>query len=65
MCNIGGSRTPNVAAQVVATPDGAEATRRGTIEGLRRRRRAGVAANILTGPAGIPASNAQLGGAAT
>ena len=45
----------------VQAPDNEEATGRAAIEARLRRRRAGAASDILTGPSGIPAS-ATLGG---
>jgi hypothetical protein len=40
----------------LAATDNSEAVRTGNLEARIRRRRAGAAANILTGPTGIPAS---------
>lgn len=47
----------------VASYDGEEAMAQADIEARLRRRRAGAAANVLTGPTGIPAT-ATLGGVA-
>lgn len=47
----------------VAAYDNAEALRQADMEASLRRRRRGAAANILTGPMGIP-SSATMGGAA-
>jgi len=47
----------------VAAYDNTEALKQGDIEARLRRRRAGAAADVLTGPAGIPAT-ATLGGVA-
>jgi hypothetical protein len=47
----------------VAAYDNQEAQQQGDIEARLRRRRAGAAANILTGASGIP-STASLGGVA-
>lgn len=47
----------------VAAYDNAEALRQADMEAALRRRRRGAAANILTGPMGIP-SSATMGGAA-
>lgn len=43
-----------------ASTDNAEARREADIEARLRRRRAGAAANVLTGPRGIPAT-AKMG----
>lgn len=51
------------AVQQVAATDNAEANRLADIEASLRRRRAGAAANIITGPRGIP-STAKLGAVA-
>ena len=48
----------------VASYDNAEAVQQSDIEARLRRRRAGAAANILTGSSGIPATS-KLGGAAS
>jgi hypothetical protein len=47
----------------IASYDNAEALRQADMEAGLRRRRRGAAANILTGPSGIPASR-TMGGAA-
>lgn len=47
----------------VAAYDNTEALRQADMEAGLRRRRRGAAANILTGPGGIPASS-TMGGAA-
>ena len=47
----------------VAAIDNTEALRQADLEAGLRRRRRGAAANILTGPTGIP-SNPTMGGAA-
>ncbi len=47
----------------VAAYDNQEALAQADMEAALRRRRRGAAANILTGPSGIPAS-ATMGGAA-
>ena len=56
-------RTPKVAPTPVAAFDTREALRSADIEARLRRRRAGAAADILTGPGGIP-TTAKLGGVA-
>jgi hypothetical protein len=61
MCKPRIPRTPTVQ---VAAYDNAEALAQADQEAMLRRRRRGAAANILTGPSGIP-STATLGGAAT
>lgn len=52
------------APQKIAAYDNSEAIRQSDIEARLRRRRAGAAANVLTGAMGIPAdaSTGQLGG---
>ena len=47
----------------VVAPDNQEANGRAAVEARLRRRRAGAAADILTGPSGIPATP-TLGGVA-
>ena len=47
----------------VAAYDNQEAQTQGDLEARLRRRRAGAAANVLTGPSGIP-STSTLGGVA-
>jgi hypothetical protein len=47
----------------VAAYDNSEALRQADMEAGLRRRRRGAAANILTGPSGIPASATMGGGA--
>lgn len=47
-------KMPNVAAPLIASTGNAEATSAGSFEASLRRARAGAAANILTGPMGIP-----------
>jgi hypothetical protein len=47
----------------VAAYDNEEALRQADLEAGLRRRRRGAAANILTGPGGIPASATMGGGA--
>lgn len=49
--------------QRVASPDNTEAIRQSSLEARLRRRRAGAAADVLTGPSGIPAT-ATMGGIA-
>lgn len=48
---------PVAAAPVIANPGSTEAGRRADEEARLRRRRAGAAASILTGPRGIPSSD--------
>lgn len=60
MCLI---KTPKVQKPQVAAHDNAEALKTADIEARLRKRRAGAAADVLTGPSGIPAS-AKLGGTA-
>lgn len=54
-------KTP--AATQIAATDNTEATQQADIEARLRRRRAGAAANVLTGATGIPATS-QMGGVA-
>lgn len=57
-------KIPTPSMQAIAAPDNAEATRRGSMEARLRRARSGAAANVLTGPSGIPSSGAAtMGGA--
>lgn len=56
-------RIPRNTQPQVAAYDGREATEQADIEARLRRRRAGVAADILTGPSGIPATR-TMGGVA-
>ena len=60
MCLV---KTPKVKPQQIAAFDNSEALAAGDIEARLRRRRAGAAANVLTGPSGIPATP-TLGGSA-
>lgn len=62
MCVFGGPKISPAVSQVAAT-DNAEATRQADLEARLRRRRSGAAANVLTGPRGIP-STPKLGGVA-
>lgn len=48
------------APPIIAAPDNREAGRTADVEARLRRARSGAAANILTGPRGIP-STTQLG----
>lgn len=55
---------PKAAGPVqIAAYDNQEATQQADIEARLRRRRAGAAADVLTGPSGIPATR-TLGGVA-
>lgn len=58
--------TPKIQAAppLIAAQDNAEAIQQADIEARLRRRRAGAAANVLTGPMGIPAATGTLGGIA-
>jgi hypothetical protein len=58
------AKSPKVSAARVAASDNTEATRQSDIEARLRLRQRGAAANVLTGPAGIPASTAKMGGVA-
>lgn len=60
MCIV---KQPKNRPAMVASYDGAEAVEQADIEARLRKRRAGVAADVLTGPSGIPAT-ATLGGVA-
>lgn len=61
MCFIKTPKPP--AAQMIAASDNREALQQADIEARLRKRRAGAAANVLTGAMGIP-STATLGGIA-
>ncbi len=54
---------PKIPAPAVAAIDNSQAIAQGDLEARLRRRRAGVAADILTSPVGIPATR-TLGGVA-
>jgi hypothetical protein len=56
-------KTPKVQKPQVAAYDNAEAQQQADMEARLRKRRAGAAADILTGPNGIPATP-KLGGTA-
>lgn len=57
-------QTATVAAPAqIAAYDSQEANQQGDIEARLRRRQRGAAANVLTGPSGIPATS-KLGGVA-
>lgn len=56
-------RMPRISPVQVAAYDNAEALAQADQEATLRRRRRGAAANILTGPSGIP-STSTLGGSA-
>lgn len=60
MCLI---KTPKVKKPQVAAHDNQEALQQADIEARLRKRRAGAAADVLTGPGGIPATP-KLGGIA-
>lgn len=61
MCFGGNVKTP--AATHVAATDNREAVQQADLEARLRRRRAGAAANVLTGQTGIPVTS-QMGGVA-
>lgn len=58
MCKLPGfmraPKIPAAAPMLIPASDNAEAMREADIEAALRRRRRGAAANILTGPSGIP-----------
>lgn len=54
------SRTSTAAAPVIAAGDNREAIAQGSIEARLRRRRAGAAANVLTGAMGIPSGQTSV-----
>lgn len=56
MCMMSRPKAPNP----LAAQDSARATEQARLEARLRRRRAGAAADILTGPQGIPA-NTKMG----
>lgn len=63
MCFFKSPKIQTPAAQQIAAYDNSDATKQADIEARLRRRRSGAAADILTGPTGIP-STATLGGVA-
>lgn len=63
MCLFKSPKIATPAAQQIAAYDNGEATKAADLEASLRRRRAGAAAQVLTGPLGIP-STATLGGVA-
>lgn len=64
MCFV---KTPKIqtsaAATQIAATDNAEATQQADLEAALRRRRAGAAANVLTGATGLPVTR-TMGGVA-
>lgn len=54
MCFFNTPKMPAAGPVVLPSTDNAAAQREADIEAALRRRRAGAAANVLTGPAGIP-----------
>ncbi|WP_182446631.1 hypothetical protein [Cereibacter sphaeroides] len=56
-------KPPKIEKPPVAAVDNSEALAQADIEARLRKRRAGAAADVLTGPTGIPATQ-TLGGAA-
>jgi hypothetical protein len=56
-------KMPSFAPVSVASTDSREAIQQADLEARLRRRRSGAAANVLTGPSGIP-STPTLGGVA-
>lgn len=62
MCMFGRSGAAPAQPQIAAT-DNREAIQQGDLEARLRRRRAGAAADVITGPRGIP-STPTLGGVA-
>ncbi|WP_172600808.1 hypothetical protein [Cereibacter sphaeroides] len=56
-------KPPKIKTPPVAAVDNSEALAQADIEARLRKRRAGAAADVLTGPTGIPATQ-TLGGAA-
>lgn len=61
MCFV--KKATTAAASQIAAYDNQEATQQADIEARLRKRQRGAAANVLTGPSGIPAT-ATLGGVA-
>lgn len=57
MCVFSKPKVPTPAAPIIANPGNSESTSRADIEARLRRRRAGAAASILTGPRGIPSTD--------
>lgn len=56
MCIMGSPSMPTPAPLRIAATDNREAAAQEDMEMRLRRRRAGAAANVLTGPRGIPTS---------
>lgn len=63
MCMMKTPKIQTPAAQQIAAYDNGEANREADMETRLRRRRSGLAAQILTSPTGMP-STATLGGVA-
>jgi hypothetical protein len=64
MCKMRAPKIPEVKQPMVAAPNNAEALAQADQEAMLRRRRRGAAANVLTGPGGIPATPTMGGIAA-
>lgn len=64
MCKMKAPKIPEAKLPMIAAPDNQEALAQADQEAMLRRRRRGAAANILTGPTGIPASPTMGGVAA-
>lgn len=60
MC-IGSTPSVSAAPAIIASTSSNEASQNADIEARLRRRRAGAAANVLTGPLGIPSASSKLG----
>ncbi len=56
-------KTPKIPQPNVASTDNAEAMAQAALEAKLRKRRAGAAADVMTGPTGIPATP-TMGGTA-
>ena len=57
MCFFKAPSIPTAAPQIIAAPNNGQATQQADLEAAMRKQRAGAAANVLTGPTGIPAGN--------
>jgi hypothetical protein len=64
MCKMKTPKIPEAKLPMIAAPDNAEALAQADQEAMLRRRRRGAAANVLTGPSGIPATPTMGGVAA-
>lgn len=61
MCGFGGGGSQPASRTILAAPDTGASRRRGDLEARLRRLRAGAAADVLTGPMGVPAGPGAAG----